>query len=267
MAEAPEADQATKLLDGPAPPDCKSELIDFSKTELPEYTGLFALLIHNLLTPAECNGLLNVAESSANWEQALVNIGGGHQALYTETRNCDRIILDNEDLAKRLLDRILPHLPPEIVTLENKPYVTGHGPAKRKEVLRITRLNERLRFLKYTHGMYFREHCDGSYVTPDGKEMSFVTVHIYLNGEVTSIEDDPVEFAKRQNLPVDQRPLEGGATRFHSMNLKRYLDVVPQTGSCLLFQHRGLVHSGDDVVQGTKYTMRTDVMYRKMEMK
>jgi hypothetical protein len=267
MAEAAEADQATKLLDGPAPPDCKSELIDFSKTELPEYSGLFALLIHNLLTPAECNGLLSMAESSASWEQALVNIGGGRQVLYAETRNCDRIILDNEVLAKKLLDRILPHLPPEIVTLENKPYVTGHGPAKRKEVLRITRLNERLRFLKYTHGMYFREHCDGSYVTPDDKEMSFVTVHIYLNGEVTSIEDDPVEFARRQKLPVDQRPLEGGATRFHSMNLKRYLDVVPQTGSCLVFQHRGLVHSGDDVVQGTKYTMRTDVMYRKMEMK
>jgi hypothetical protein len=94
-----------------------------------------------------------------------------------------------------------------------------------------------------------------------------VTVHIYLNGEVASIEDDPVEFARQQKLPVDQRPLEGGATRFHSMNLRRYLDVAPQTGSCLVFQHRGLVHSGDDVVQGTKYTMRTDVMYRKMEMK
>jgi hypothetical protein len=267
MAEVPEAGQAMKLLDGPAPADCKSELIDFSKTELPEYTGLFALFIHNLLTPAECSDLLNVAQSSASWEQAMVNIGGGHQALYTETRNCDRIILDDEVLAKKLLDRILPHLPPEIVTLENKPYVTGSGPAKRKEVLRLTRLNERLRFLKYTHGMYFKEHCDGSYVTPDGKEMSFVTVHIYLNGEVTSNEDDPVEYARRRKLPVDQRPLEGGATRFHSMNLRRYLDVLPQTGSCLVFQHRGLVHSGDDVVQGTKYTMRTDVMYRKMDMK
>jgi hypothetical protein len=113
--------------------------------------------------------------------------------------------------------------------------------------------------------MYFREHCDGSYVTPDGKEMSFVTVHLYLNGEVTTIEDDPVECVKRRKLPVDQRPLEGGSTRFSSMNLKRHLDIVPQTGLCLVFQHRGLLHSGDDVVQGTKYTMRTDVMYGKVE--
>jgi hypothetical protein len=113
--------------------------------------------------------------------------------------------------------------------------------------------------------MYFREHCDGSYVTPDGKEMSFITVHLYLNGEVTNIEDDGVENAQREGLPVDQRPLQGGSTRFHSMNSQRYLDVFPQTGSCLVFQHRGLLHSGDDVVQGTKYTMRTDVMYQKIE--
>ena len=260
-----EANTSTELLNKPAPPDCRSELIDFSKTQLPEYSGLFALLIHNLLTPTECNDLLDAAQSTSKWEPAMVNIGGGRQALATEARNCDRIILDDEVLAQKLLDRILPHLPPEVVTLESKARITGNGPSKRKEVLRITRLNERLRFLKYTHGMYFREHCDGSYVTPDGKEMSFVTVHLYLNGEVTKIDDDPVEYVKRQKLPLDLQPLEGGSTRFHSMNLNRYLDVVPQVGSCLVFQHRGLLHSGDDVVQGTKYTMRTDVMYQKIE--
>lgn len=265
MAETQEAGAATKLLDGPAPPDCKSELIDFSKTELSEYAGSFALLIHNVLTPAECKDLIHVAESTAKWEQAMINIGNGRQTLALNTRNCDRIIMDDEILSRKLLDRILPHLPDEVVTLNNKPHVTGNGPSKRKEVLRITRLNERLRFLKYTHGMYFREHCDGSYVTPDGREMSFVTVHLYLNGEATKTEDGPVEYARRQQLPVDQRPLVGGATRFFSMNLQRCVDVVPQTGACLVFQHRGLVHSGEDVVQGTKYTIRTDIMYRKVE--
>lgn len=257
-----EPDKTTGLLSGGAPPDCRSEIIDFSRTQLPEYSGLFALLIHNLLTPTECNELLNAAQSSSKWEQALVNVGGGRQILITEARKCDRIILDDEVLAKRLLDRIFPHLPPEVVTLENQARITGNGPSRRKDVLRITRLNERLRFLKYTRGMYFREHCDGSYVTPDGKEMSFVTVHLYLNGDA---KDGAVENAQREGLPVDQRPLQGGSTRFHSMNSQRYLDVFPQIGSCLVFQHRGLLHSGDDVVQGTKYTVRTDVMYQKIE--
>jgi hypothetical protein len=260
-----EPDKITGLLSGAAPPDCRSEIIDFSKTQLPGYSGLFALLIHNLLTPSECNELLNAAQSTSKWEQALVNVGGGRQVLITEARKCDRIILDNEVLAKRLLDRIFPHLPPEIVTLENKARITGSGPSRRKDVLRITRLNERLRFLKYTRGMYFREHCDGSYVTPDGREISFLTVHLYLNGEIANAEDDAIESARREGLPVDQRPLQGGSTRFHSMNSQRYLDVFPQTGSCLVFQHRELLHSGDDVLQGTKYTMRTDVMYQKVE--
>lgn len=43
------------------------------------------------------------------------------------------------------------------------------------------------------------------------------------------------------------------------------MDVVPKAGRVLLFQHRGLIHSGDDVTRGTKLTMRTDIMYAKEE--
>lgn len=94
-----------------------------------------------------------------------------------------------------------------------------------------------------------------------------MTVHLYLNGDVDKIESDPVADIKRQKakLPVDDLPLEGGSTRFFAMNLKRYLDVVPATGQCLVFQHRGLLHSGEDVIQGTKYTMRADVLYEKID--
>jgi len=35
----------------------------------------------------------------------------------------------------------------------------------------------------------------------------------------------------------------------------------PRTGRILVFQHRKLLHSGDDVVSGIKYTMRSDLMY------
>lgn len=43
--------------------------------------------------------------------------------------------------------------------------------------------------------------------------------------------------------------------------MKSRIDVVPKAGRVLLFQHRFLIHSGDDVVKGTKYTLRTDIMY------
>jgi len=259
-----------KLLPHTAPMNRISELIDFSKTSLPEYSNSFALLIHNILTPAECNHLLEAAMSTTDnqWEQAMINIGGGRQRIETDIRNCGRIIWDDTTLAKQLLDRIRPLLPAEIVTLKQRADITGNGPVKRKETWRISRLNERLRFLKYTHGMYFREHCDGSYVTPDGKEISYLTIHVYLNGDVTNIEDDATEHIKQQKakVPIDELPLQGGATRFFEPRaMMRYFDVLPETGACLVFQHIGLVHSGEDVLQGTKYTLKTDVMYEKID--
>lgn len=53
----------------------------------------------------------------------------------------------------------------------------------------------------------------------------------------------------------------GGATAFLSRDKKRRLDVNPQTGSVLIFQHEGLLHEGAEVKEGVKYTMRTDILY------
>ena len=155
--------------------------------------------------------------------------------------------------------------------LKYMPHVTGFGPAKRNETLRMTRLNERMRFLKYTNGQYFRRrwkpnhghhgpktnpsstaHYDGVYLTPDRRERSQYTLHLYLNDS-----DDAASGA----------PMEGGATRFHSPfgDESKYLDVEPKVGRVLIFQHRGLLHSGDDLWNGMKYTLRTDLMYQKLE--
>ena len=92
------------------------------------------------------------------------------------------------------------------------------------------------------------EHCDGTYETPDGKERSYFTLHLYLSDA-----DDS----------KGGEPLKGGATTFHSYNMKNRVDVKPKYGRVLMFQHRFLLHSGDDVLSGTKYTMRTDVMFAK----
>jgi hypothetical protein len=110
----------------------------------------------------------------------MINIGNGEQKMVIDRRNCGRIIYDIAELASGIQRRVMPHLPQGFVTTTNKPGITGKGPVN--ETWRLTRFNEKLRILKYTSGMYFREHCDGSYVTEDGKEMSFLTIHLYLNG-------------------------------------------------------------------------------------
>lgn len=94
-------------------------------------------------------------------------------------------------------------------------------------------------------------HYDGSYITPDGAESSFLTLHLYLNS-TSSISD----FGS----------LQGGATRFLAPNRiesrSGYLDVKADQGRVLIFQHSQLLHSGEKVSSGVKYTMRTDVMYK-----
>lgn len=93
-------------------------------------------------------------------------------------------------------------------------------------------LNELFRFYRYTPGQRFKMHRDGSYVRND-TEFSYYTFMIYLNDDY-----------------------EGGQTKFQS---GEYVD--PQKGSALIFQHN-LMHEGAAVKSGTKYVLRTDVMYK-----
>lgn len=157
-------------------------------------------------------------------------------------------------MAAWIWGRVAPFVDADIMTLTGRPDVTGWGPVRRKETWRAKRLNERLRFLRYERGQFFREHCDGSYVTEDGREVSFVTVHVYLNGG----EGEDL-------LKEGEERLEGGETRFMSEDGKTKLDVNPEVGSVLVFQHRGLWHAGEEVRKGLKFTLRTDVMYEKVE--
>jgi hypothetical protein len=131
--------------------------IDFAQTDLKEYEGMYATVIDNILTPFECRELVRMAEaqSGSNWERAMINIGGGRQAMYEDTRKCGRIIWDEQELVGRLWERV-KDLVPELHEVVAKPQVTGSGPSKRREVWRMTRLNERMRFLKYTKGEYFK---------------------------------------------------------------------------------------------------------------
>lgn len=97
---------------------------------------------------------------------------------------------------------------------------------------RAVGLNERLRIYRYTPGRYFRRHRDGAYAR-SRDERSRLTLMVYLNGG----------FA-------------GGGTSF------RDRVVTPVAGRALVFAHP-IQHQGDEVLAGTKYALRTDVMYRR----
>jgi hypothetical protein len=88
------------------------------------------------------------------------------------------------------------------------------------------------------------------YETNDRMERSHFTLHLYLSDSI--------------HQPSGEQ-LEGGATTFWSMNMANRFDVQPKMGRVLVFQQRFLIHAGDDVIRGIKLTMRTDIMYSKVE--
>ena len=143
-------------------PQVETTRVSFSSTKLnlPEFANDYAVVLDNVLTKDECAQLLAAAEatSAGEWERAMVNTGGNKQELMTDVRNCGRIIWDDKDVVAKIWARVRDHVP-EIETLENQPRVTGTGPVKRKETYRFTRLNERMRFLKYSGGEYFNGRC------------------------------------------------------------------------------------------------------------
>jgi prolyl 4-hydroxylase len=91
-------------------------------------------------------------------------------------------------------------------------------------------LNERFRFYRYAPDQRFSWHADAPFARDNG-ELSLLTFMIYLNDNY-----------------------QGGETRFQS------LSVHGKSGMALVFEH-GLLHEGAAVTEGTKYVLRSDIMF------
>ena len=101
----------------------------------------------------------------------------------------------------------------------------------------LSGVNERLRCYEYQMGQRFAPHSDGAFVRSD-REQSWYTFMVYLN-----------------------EGFEGGETVFFVEPEKA---IKPRAGLGLLFQHP-IIHEGAEVRAGTKYVVRTDLMYRQEE--
>lgn len=99
--------------------------------------------------------------------------------------------------------------------------------------LRLVGLNQRLRFYRYREGQRFQPHMDHWY-RPNDKQITLHTVLVYFNDNFT-----------------------GGETAFREQ-IEQV--VTPRPGMVALFQHK-VRHEGKPVLSGTKYAMRTDVIY------
>lgn len=161
--------------------------VDFKNSTIPEYDGLYAVVLDGVLSADECDDLIRMAEMSAGghraatadaqenveeeekkssdgWVPAMVNGGSGREYAMLDYRNSDRIIWDEKTLAKRIWTRCLQAegLKEQLGRLDGKGKQNGKFDgvlcSRRGRDWKITKqgLNERLRFLRYGEGQYFR---------------------------------------------------------------------------------------------------------------
>lgn len=205
--------------------------------------GSFAFVLRDVFTPEECEAMIAASEARG-YDEALVNTGRS-QVLDTSYRHSARNMWDNRDAADEIFARVKSHLP------SGEPRSFGYTIPPKPLV--CDGLNERLRFLRYGPGHFFAKHRDGSYPRKDGSSQSYLTLMLYLNsGGGVDYEGGETCFVSDTEIA---RESPGG---FHGAAP----DVVhtPQVGDVLIFAHP-VLHQGNEVVSGTKYAVRTDVMY------
>jgi len=138
--------------------------------------------------------------------------------------------------------------------------VQGHLPKRmgNSDKTSLHSINSRWRFFRYDQDCVYRPHIDGSWpesrivdgeykCDESGMVKSYLTFLMYLN-------DD----------------FQGGETRFYfpSGNGMAARGVIPKQGAVLVFPQgntASLIHEGSAVTEGTKFVVRTDVLYRVEE--
>ncbi|KDO28596.1 hypothetical protein SPRG_06452 [Saprolegnia parasitica CBS 223.65] len=100
-------------------------------------------------------------------------------------------------------------------------------------------INERLRFLRYDVGHEFKPHYDGTYDRGNG-EYSVLTIQVYLNDVASG----------------------GGTGLWLDDSSDEPVLVEPRPGRVLIFAHEPVCHSGEPVLHGRKYAIRSDIMSR-----
>ncbi|KAL9658607.1 hypothetical protein ABK040_006144 [Willaertia magna] len=202
-------------------------------------------LIHNLLTPIECQQLITISEKQMGYKPSPLSILTDQfdTSQYNEEtkriRDSQRILTDcPKEVMKIFNERIERYLPLTVDIFGNEWLLRSGTP-----------VNERFRFNKYEVGQKFGPHFDAGY-TKNRNEMTQLTIIYYLNDN-----------------------FKGGETTFFPGN-KRYANeeegtmkevkIKPKTGMASVFFQNGKLnhrHEGSPVIEGVKYIIRSDIVY------
>ncbi|KAI1634899.1 hypothetical protein F4809DRAFT_665013 [Biscogniauxia mediterranea] len=235
---------------GPQGPPATATPIIFYQTPLAEhYSSYFALVLDNLLTPAECAAV----QAWAGNEWQSMNKGEAF-------RECQHIYAVSPEWSSSLFERISMYLPEDVKALRKA------NMGAKKTVWRLKEANEKMSFLRYRPGHFFKPHCDDLYTRPGKDEKSFLTCQIYLSDAPEAVDEHTPAGGETQFWPSQEgkrHKARSGAGDDREMKETPFLDIKPKLGRALVFQQRMVWHSGQEVKIGEKFTMRLDLMYER----
>ena len=152
---------------------------------------------------------------------------GSSGRVVQEVRKSGRAMIDDPDLAAWFLAHVAEV--PGLATADDP----DNGAA-----MALHSVNPRMRVLRYGPGDYFRRHKDGVYVSPS-RELGVRTLLVYLSR--------PTEYVGGETVVDGYGAVRGGL------------------GEAVVFDH-DLVHEGAPVQSGVKIVLRTDIMYKHLEL-
>jgi hypothetical protein len=240
-----------------------------------EQFGNRAIVIKQFLSPRECQELIGLIESNCRDSLSTDDLVMVPANSKKEYRNNLRMLGTSQRISDIFFERLsyaLHEVAEESISCNesNSHQFLNHGFGMKGQ-WRLSSLNPCFRLCKYLPSGHFGPHYDADFVLDPIDHRSLKTFMIYLNSSVgSSSSGHEVEEA-------DEGGFVGGETNFCSSHDLFYdsergiycspsssiiSSLTPQTGDCLVFDHR-LLHEGAQVIKGEKFILRSDVMYLK----
>ncbi|KAF8921427.1 hypothetical protein CPB85DRAFT_1372520 [Mucidula mucida] len=192
------------------------------------------LVIDNLLSLKECRAVIAAADAFPLEMTPAKRRGEADRFNY-------RFSIDAPEFAERLRALLLPHLPllpPSRALKKSKDAFPPRHPVA---------LNPNIRFYKYVTDQHFGPHYDDYVLDEQSGQMSEWTLLIYLTGQEDGVEGGETIFYKDEKCHLSETI------------------VAPLTrGAALLHRHGPdcMLHEGSKVLTGTKYVLRSDLMFK-----
>ncbi|KAH9950212.1 hypothetical protein B0H21DRAFT_723808 [Amylocystis lapponica] len=191
------------------------------------------LLVDDFLTAEECKTFTKFIEGQSLELTPPKKKGEADRVNY-------RLSVTSTEVAQRLFSLLSPHLP-------TFPYPTSAKHPNAVVDRPVDSFNSHIRLYKYSPGQHFGPHYDDSVRDQQTGTKSEWTLLLYLSG----VEDG----------------VKGGETIFYKERRgnPRESIVAPLTRGTVLLHRHGqncLLHEGSPVLDGVKYILRTDLMFK-----